>query len=555
MSKLVMKGLALCLILSMATAMVFAAGGTEAAPATPRKTWDYAKETPLSDLRVRQALAYAIDMETIAETIFEGLVDPARSMTNVGAWQSPRLTEYSYNPEKAKELLAAAQWPADYTLDVVTYYADQQTADFLTAVQDYLSKVGVKMQWRLLQGDLGSQLWVAPADMVNGPSVVKWDLAYAAVAASAESEFYTRYGSTAPNNSHTPKDDVMDKLLEGLNVVDVNAQIKAMHAVQERLNEKMYAIPLYHQIAFIYVGNLLDIKGTVHGNDQYSYEKNILDWVINRNDNTLYTNGGPQEFWHAPTTNPGLFIYQELLFDRLINADASLTPTSGMLAKSWSVSPDGLKFVFDLRTDVKWHDGKPFTPEDVKFTIEFMVRTNTFAATNYKSIAGAEEYVAGKADGISGVVIDGSKVTVTFAKVNPNASLIFSQWPMLPKHLLKDSDPMTTQTDQFWQKPVGTGPFKAGEFVRNNYAILERFDGYYRKGTGNIQKIYMSASNDNDPNLIVNAEAGKIDYAWSKSTADAKAIGKLPNFKVTNAPIRYTRFFHLNQFPHLPNVK
>ena len=291
----------------------------------------------------------------------------------------------------------------------------------------------------------------------------------------------------------------------------------------------MYSIPLYHQIAFIYVGNLLDVKGTVHGNDQFSYEKNILNWTINRADKTMYTNGGPKESEEAPITNPGLYAYQELIFDKLINADASLTPTTGMLAKSYTVSPDGMKFDFDLRTDVKWHDGKPFTADDVKFTIEFIARTNSFAAVNFKNIARVQKISLPRKLTESRVSpLDGSKVTVTFAKVTPNASLVFSQWPMLPKHLLKDSDPMTTQTDQFWQKPIGTGPFKAGEFVRNNYAVLERFDGYYRKGTGNIQKIFMSASGDNDPNLMVNAEAGKIDYAWSKSTADAKAIGKLP---------------------------
>ena len=173
-----------------------AAPATPATPATPRKTWDYAKETPLADVRVRQALAYAIDMKTITETIFEGLADPARSMTNVGAWQSSKLIEYSYNPEKAKELLAAAQWPADYVLDVVTYYADQQTADFLTTVQDYLSKVGVKMKWRLLEGDLACPALGSSRRQVNGPSEVKWDLAYAAVAASAESEL--TYGMARP---------------------------------------------------------------------------------------------------------------------------------------------------------------------------------------------------------------------------------------------------------------------------------------------------------------------------------------------------------------------
>ena len=536
----------LCLLSLLAAGTAFAQG---------KKVWDYTKETPLSDLRVRQALAYAIDMETITQTLFEGLATPSLSMTNVGPWQSTNLVKYSYSPDKAKQLLAAAQWPSDYVLDVVTYYADQQTADFLTTVQDYLSKVGVKMKWRLIEGDLASQLWVPPADKEKGPSVVKWDLAYAAVAASAESEFYTRYGSTAPNNSHTPKDAIMDKLLEGLNVTEVNAQMKALKAVQERLNAEEYAIPLYHQIAFIYTDNLLDVKGTVHGNDQFSYEKNILNWTINRPDKTLYTNMGPKEFFEAPITNPGLYPYQEFVFDKLINADSSLTPTTGMLAKSYTVSPDGMKFDFDLRTDAKWHDGKPFTADDVKFSIEFYARTNSFSAVTFKRIKGAQEFVDKKADGISGIVVNGSKVTVTFDKIAPDAALVFSQWPMLPKHLLSDCDPLTPQTHQFWQKPIGTGPYKVGEFVRNNYAILERSDSYYRKGTGNIQKIFMSSSGDNDPNLVVNAEAGKIDYAWSKSTADAKAIGKLPNFTVTKAPIRYTRFFHINMFPHLPNAK
>jgi peptide/nickel transport system substrate-binding protein len=338
-------------------------------------------------------------------------------------------------------------------------------------------------------------------------------------------------------------------------VVEVSAQMKALKAVQERLNAQLYAIPLYHQIAFIYVGNLLDTKGTVHGNDQFSYEKNILNWTVNRPDKTLYTNQGPKEFYEAPITNPGLAPYNEFIFDKLINADSSLTPTTGMLAKSYTVSPDGMRFDFDLRTDVKWHDGTPFTAGDVKFTIEFLARTNSFAAVNYKKIKGAEDFVAKKAADISGVVVNGSKVTITFDKIAPDAALIFSQWPILPKHLLSDCDPLTPQTHAFWQKPVGTGPFMAGEFVRNTYAVLERNPNYYRKGTGNIAKIYMNASGDNDPNLVLNAEAGKIDYAWSKSTADAKAIGKLANFKVTKAPIRYTRFFHINMFPHVPNVK
>ena len=59
----------------------------------------------------------------------------------------------------------------------------------------------------------------------------------------------------------------------------------------------------------------------------------------------------------------------------------------------------------------------------------------------------------------------------------------------------------------------------------------------------------------NDGNLVKNASAGRIDYAWSKSTDDAKAIGELDNMTVNNANIRYTRCFYINQFPHEANIK
>ena len=65
----------------------------------------------------------------------------------------------------------------------------------------------------------------------------------------------------------------------------------------------------------------------------------------------------------------------------------------------------------------------------------------------------------------------------------------------------------------------------------------------------------MFASGENDANLVKNASAGQIDYAWSKSTDDAKAIEALDNMTVHTANIRYTRCFYINQFPHEANIK
>ena len=46
-------------------------------------------------------------------------------------------------------------------------------------------------------------------------------------------------------------------------------------------------------------------------------------------ENTLYTNGGPEEFFEAPWLNPGTFVYNKVLYDRLIFADENLDPISG----------------------------------------------------------------------------------------------------------------------------------------------------------------------------------------------------------------------------------
>ena len=61
--------------------------------------------TPLADVRVRQALAYAIDLDAIVESLFDGKAEKAISFTSPGDWLNTDIPVYEYNPEKAKELL------------------------------------------------------------------------------------------------------------------------------------------------------------------------------------------------------------------------------------------------------------------------------------------------------------------------------------------------------------------------------------------------------------------------------------------------------------------
>lgn len=514
-------------------------------------------ENPLSDKRVRKAIAYAIDMETLVEGLMEGRAVKADSLTPNGDWKVDGLNQYDYNPEKAKELLKEAGWDSNNELDVVYYYGDQLTVDLMTAIQSYLSKVGIKMNFKKLEGNLATQLWTTPKDPKMGPSEVEWDMAYAGIAALTMHEYYNRFAPGASSNSHTPSDPKLAELIEATNkTANIDKQKEAFYDLQKYFNENLFAIPLYYQQVFVYQSDRVDRKGIPYGNEQFVYDWRIIDWDVEPNENgerVLYSNSGPVEFFETTFVNPGAYMPQKFLFDRLIVADENLTPKKGQLASEYNVSEDGKTIEFVLRDGIKWHDGEPITPEDVRFTVEYSARVpqlNSVASKTYSSLKGYQEYIDGEAEHISGIKIDGKKITFEFAELDPNALLTFSQWPPLPKHLLKDSDPIEAQRAEYWQAPVGSGPFRIEEVSMNDYATFVPFEDYWDEGTGNIEKIQLYPSGESDPSIVVNAESGRVDYAYSKSVTDAEAVENIDFMEVHPVDIRYTRLFYVNKFPH-----
>ena len=282
----------------------------------------------------------------------------------------------------------------------------------------------------------------------------------------------------------------------------------------------------------------LDMAGNATGNDQFFYQKNILDWTIDRDDNTMYTNTGAINFLEHPATNPALFWHQELVFDRLLNADASLNPTDGLLAESYEVSEDGTVFTFTIREGVVWHDGEPFTADDVKWTFEY-----------YPTVPGANAVMTDVINDLKSITVDGNTVVFEFNNPQPNALTVFSQWPVLPKHCLENVTPENFAADIFWQNPIGTGPFKVETVKLGEYTTLVRNEDYFLTGTGNIERIYMYPSNDaGDTNLITNAQAGNIDYAFCKDSAQVQQLEDLDGYNVEAVNVTFPRYIFLNMF-------
>ena len=142
MKKLLCLVLTLCMILSlgMITASADGAGGTQ-------------YPNPLQDVRVRQALWYAIDMDAIVDALWNGTVTAAhKSLVPEGYWQADGLTEYTYNPEKAKELLAQGlselglSDPSDVSITILASNTDEFIA-VSGAIQQLLQEnLGIKVE-------------------------------------------------------------------------------------------------------------------------------------------------------------------------------------------------------------------------------------------------------------------------------------------------------------------------------------------------------------------------------------------------------------------------
>src|SRR3989339_1592916 len=138
------------------------------------------------------------------------------------------------------------------------------------------------------------------------------------------------------------------------------------------------------------------------------------------------------------------------------------------LAQKWSVSKDGKVWTFRLRRDVKWHDGFPFTAEDVKFTFDSILDPKV------NSVRRSDYIIDGQP--IKFKVID--KYTVQAILPKPFAPFLTRLgMGILPKHLFSGQD---INRSIYNRKPIGTGPFKFAEWKTGDYVKVIRNDNYFK---------------------------------------------------------------------------
>lgn len=180
------------------------------------------------------------------------------------------------------------------------------------------------------------------------------------------------------------------------------------------------------------------------------------------------------------------------------------------LAEKWEFSSDGLVWTFTLKKGVKWHDGKPFTSADVKYTYDAIKSPDYLGVrkTDFKPITKVEAP---------------NDYTVKLTLDKPYAPLLSKlTLGILPKHVWETTPIGKMKENPANMKPVGTGPYKFVEWLKDQYIMLEANKDYFGGGPY-IQKVIWKFYGDNQV-MLAALEKGDIDYMGAIPPDDVKRV-------------------------------
>lgn len=208
----------------------------------------------------------------------------------------------------------------------------------------------------------------------------------------------------------------------------------------------------------------------------------------------------PVPFNPALTTLSVTHTVSSSIYSTLLSVDWDLNFHPN-LAKSYEKSANHLSYTFQLVRNAKWHDGKPFTSADVKYTFETI-----------KKVHPAGQVQLAKVERIE--TPDPYTVVFHLNALDPTFLLKVSrQWPVgaiIPKHIFEGTD---IATNPATSAPIGTGPFRFKEWKKGGYVSVVKNKDYFKPDKPYLDEIVFAIRPDPSA-MLVSFEAGEIDYLW-----------------------------------------
>ena len=227
-----------------------------------------------------------------------------------------------------------------------------------------------------------------------------------------------------------------------------------------------------------------------------------------------------------------------IVFDSLwrIDADGRFIPNLAAeipTAENGGISKDGLTWTIKLRSDVTWHDGAPFTADDVAFTLDVLMNPKV-AVRSREGHEHVDRYAAK----------DPHTIEITLKETFAPYLVSWQKTSVVPKHLLASVPDINTAA--FNTQPVGTGPFKFKERVAGSYiafASNDRYHGGAPKLTSLIQKYV-----PDQQTLYAQFQTGEVDVYDNQGIPPLlyQRAKTLPNSKILLCPNPFVEFIYFN---------
>jgi peptide/nickel transport system substrate-binding protein len=321
------------------------------------------------------------------------------------------------------------------------------------------------------------------------------------------------------------------------------AEVKAGHLSRRAFVQRMIAVGLTAPMA----GMMLSQSGIAMAGTAITFKP-------------PKAGGGPLKLllWQAPTLlNPHFAVGTKdqeacrLFYEPLAgwDRDGNLVPILAAEIPSKEndgLAEDGLSVVWRLKKGVKWHDGVPFTADDVIFNWEYAKNPETAAVSigSYKDIKQVEK-------------VDDHTVRLTFAQPTPfwADAFVASYGPMIPKHLFADYAGGKSREAPANLKPVGTGPYVFVDFKPGDTVLGKRNPDYHQEGRPYFDTVEMKGGGDAVSAARAVLQTGEYDYGWNIQVED-EILLKLENGgqgKVSFVPTGNIEYIALNVTD--PNVE
>lgn len=233
-------------------------------------------------------------------------------------------------------------------------------------------------------------------------------------------------------------------------------------------------------------------------------------WAKGTNTLVVAVQGDPGHLNPAISTASPVHAVADSIFNGLVALDAEISPVPD-LAERWDVSADGLQYRFTLAAGATWHDGKPVTAVDVKFSFEDVL---------LKKHARTRASLASVLDGID--VVDGR--TAVFRLKRPYPALLeqldATEAPILPKHVYGEGE---IERNAANLRPVGSGAYKFESYSKDNSVVLLRNDGYFKPRKPQFERLVFRII----PDATMQVQAflrGEVDYIGRVPPAEIKRI-------------------------------